>query len=661
MEQDQLSGARSREATSAIGTTDPVPGRQGASGVANGVPGRTVVQRKLAVGGDPAAAAVPTALGGGTQLPAELRLQMERAFGHDFSAVRVYESPAAAQVGARAFARGNDLCFAPGQFDPGSESGRALIGHELAHVVQQREGRVSTDAAQGDANIVADVGLETEADALGARAARGETVGAASSGQHDVTSGPIQRQINCTDPHVVTAGWQMDQWGQWLENRGITWANITGSGVVLPPVLATREPQANRIRSLAHHELLGLQRDVVAHPFATLDLVHAEVARRTATTLASMVASGVGANELDVALDMYGRLDGRGPGDEAVLHKLEWHDVHEKQYARNGVDAAQVSQQGLVYGPWRASGGGQPTDNTSGVDDNVHTMPLNVVWLLACAHHGVSLRLYAPPTERGLFRQASQGMVNNATTNAPQRKLSALAREIIALVGGGMYTAALHNDPGMPAGFQDTWLLTPTVAAFDATMANLSVDTNSHDMPQITTALAPLGIAVVPIGSPAEAQATHTVNLEDTRKGHERNLVSKTGIWVAGLTPARIATLRGIEDSIMLISGETREQVRHRVLGTVTATFECNYVTRPGQEVLVCGNLDELGAWDEQRARPLAYSGAAWRASFVVSKDQQARYKYIVRDQSGAHWEVGNDHLRLTTVNATYNDNWGAG
>jgi hypothetical protein len=100
---------------------------------------------------------------------------MATSFATDFSAVRVHEDDAARSMGALAFTRGNDVHFAPGRFDPVSQTGQELIGHELAHVVQQRAGRVAVPQGKG-APINADPALEAEADALGARAARGERV-----------------------------------------------------------------------------------------------------------------------------------------------------------------------------------------------------------------------------------------------------------------------------------------------------------------------------------------------------------------------------------------------------------------------------------------------------------------------------------------------------
>lgn len=98
-------------------------------------------------------------------------------------------------MGALAYTQGSDIHFARGQYQPGSAAGDELLGHELAHVVQQSAGRVA--APQGkDLPIMDDAGLEQEADRAGAAAARGKTValaGMASGRQRKATSTPIQR------------------------------------------------------------------------------------------------------------------------------------------------------------------------------------------------------------------------------------------------------------------------------------------------------------------------------------------------------------------------------------------------------------------------------------------------------------------------------------
>ncbi|HEX8110125.1 MAG TPA: DUF4157 domain-containing protein, partial [Kofleriaceae bacterium] len=44
--------------------------------------------------------------GGGTRLPEQVRVKMERSLGADFSAVRIHEGPQAAAMGALAYTQG---------------------------------------------------------------------------------------------------------------------------------------------------------------------------------------------------------------------------------------------------------------------------------------------------------------------------------------------------------------------------------------------------------------------------------------------------------------------------------------------------------------------------------------------------------------------------
>lgn len=139
--------------------------------------------------------------GGGAPMAAPVRVEMERAFEHDFSDVRIHEGPQAAAVGAVAYTQGADLHFQPGRYDPGSAAGRELLGHELTHVVQQRQGRVAADAGPlgKDAPINRDGALEAEADQVGARVARGEPAGLSGSRTSAGTpAGAIQRYADVT-------------------------------------------------------------------------------------------------------------------------------------------------------------------------------------------------------------------------------------------------------------------------------------------------------------------------------------------------------------------------------------------------------------------------------------------------------------------------------
>ncbi len=86
----------------------------------------------------------PSSQPAGRSLPPSVCHQMEARFTTDFSDVRVHESHRATVLGARAFTQGNDIHFAPGAYEPHSKPGQELLGHELAHVVQQRSGYVQS-------------------------------------------------------------------------------------------------------------------------------------------------------------------------------------------------------------------------------------------------------------------------------------------------------------------------------------------------------------------------------------------------------------------------------------------------------------------------------------------------------------------------------------
>lgn len=107
---------------------------------------------------------------GGWSLPKEVQTKMESAMSADFSDVRIHVGPEVASIGAIAFTWGTDIHFAPGYYNPHSIQGQQLLGHELAHVLQQRAGRVRNPFGNGTA-VVQDHALEAEADRMGMKAA----------------------------------------------------------------------------------------------------------------------------------------------------------------------------------------------------------------------------------------------------------------------------------------------------------------------------------------------------------------------------------------------------------------------------------------------------------------------------------------------------------
>jgi hypothetical protein len=65
-------------------------------------------------------------------------------FGFDFSRVRIHTDDTAAEsaysVNALAYTSGSNIAFAAGHYQPCMDTGRRLLAHELAHVVQQAGG-----------------------------------------------------------------------------------------------------------------------------------------------------------------------------------------------------------------------------------------------------------------------------------------------------------------------------------------------------------------------------------------------------------------------------------------------------------------------------------------------------------------------------------------
>ncbi|OJJ23595.1 hypothetical protein BKI52_04330 [marine bacterium AO1-C] len=95
---------------------------------------------------------------------AQVKTNVGNITGVDVSDAKVhYNSNKPAQIKAEAYAQGNEVHLAPGK--------EQHLGHELAHVVQQKQGRVQpTIQGNNGVGINNDPQLEHEADAIGAKA-----------------------------------------------------------------------------------------------------------------------------------------------------------------------------------------------------------------------------------------------------------------------------------------------------------------------------------------------------------------------------------------------------------------------------------------------------------------------------------------------------------
>lgn len=134
--------------------------------------------------------------GGGAPLEAPVRQRMEASFGADFADVRVHAGgPAAASaraVDAHAYTVGNEIVLGEGQ----TATSDRTLAHELAHVVQQRQGPVDGTPAPGGISISDPAdrferAAETTADAVvsSGRAPDAPAGGAAVSAQREALPG----------------------------------------------------------------------------------------------------------------------------------------------------------------------------------------------------------------------------------------------------------------------------------------------------------------------------------------------------------------------------------------------------------------------------------------------------------------------------------------
>src|SRR5579875_1506966 len=93
----------------------------------------------------------------GQPLDPETRSAMESRFGQDFSQVRVHTDTASGNAAqalhAQAFTMGNDVFFDSGKYRP--DPNDPLLAHELAHVVQQREGSSASTTVSEDPKLEA--------------------------------------------------------------------------------------------------------------------------------------------------------------------------------------------------------------------------------------------------------------------------------------------------------------------------------------------------------------------------------------------------------------------------------------------------------------------------------------------------------------------------
>lgn len=173
--------------------------------------------------------------GGSGQVP--YQGEMERSFGVSFAEVESHAGPqaqdACAEIGANAYARGNQVAFASDSPD------RGLVAHELTHVVQQSgEARPKMAVgAPGDA-------YEQEADQVAARVSAGESV-------RDVAA----RHMG-SEP-VVDAGSGSAVQGDFLSDLGLGATNLFHDVAEVVGLETPDEAEAARLAAFQAHGVFG--------------------------------------------------------------------------------------------------------------------------------------------------------------------------------------------------------------------------------------------------------------------------------------------------------------------------------------------------------------------------------------------------------------------
>jgi hypothetical protein len=151
----------------------------------------------------------------GEPLAADARRFFEPRFGRDFGDVRIHTDERAASsaraLNALAYAVGPNIVFGAGHYDPATGAGRAVIAHELAHVVQQ----TSASREPGDGRLEVDAD-DSPAEREAAAAARRVLAG---GGRPRLQSAPraVQRlkepyikqvSVNLSPPESASLTWQ---------------------------------------------------------------------------------------------------------------------------------------------------------------------------------------------------------------------------------------------------------------------------------------------------------------------------------------------------------------------------------------------------------------------------------------------------------------------
>ncbi len=145
--------------------------------------------------------------GSGSKMDNNIRSEMESGFGADFSQVRIHTGHDAVnmnrQMGAQAFAHGNDIYFNEGKYDPISKKGKHLLAHELTHTIQQK-GFVKADVQTT---------MDDNRDLVSDRFSGNLRLEACLDGERTLGYGSTGRPVSLIQQALVDAGFPLPVYG----------------------------------------------------------------------------------------------------------------------------------------------------------------------------------------------------------------------------------------------------------------------------------------------------------------------------------------------------------------------------------------------------------------------------------------------------------------
>ncbi|HUS28227.1 MAG TPA: carbohydrate-binding module family 20 domain-containing protein [Kofleriaceae bacterium] len=76
-----------------------------------------------------------------------------------------------------------------------------------------------------------------------------------------------------------------------------------------------------------------------------------------------------------------------------------------------------------------------------------------------------------------------------------------------------------------------------------------------------------------------------------------------------------------------------------------------------GEQVMLCGELTDLGDWDPERARPMVRKGDEWLTTLELEPDTEVKFKFLRRNAAGkVTWEAGDN--RQVRANQRLDATW---